>query len=153
MKIRLKLKYLAFMIPLHVFAQWTPLNSNTTNTLNDVYFVIQDTGFVVGNNGDLLKTIDAGANWTKVNHSATHDLRAIYFPSKQVGYMDGLKTVDGGMTWSPLIMPNGNTFTSAFFISHSIGFFCHNGTQSEISKAIDGGITWSNKKIIRTDCS
>ena len=46
-------------------AQWTQLNSGTTEWLQSVYFVNSDTGFALGNVGIILKTTDGGDSWTK----------------------------------------------------------------------------------------
>ena len=47
-------------------AQWYPVNSNTSEDLNDIYFVSENTGYCAGNNGIILKTNDGGENWETV---------------------------------------------------------------------------------------
>lgn len=56
-------------------AQWYPVNSNTTENLNDILFVDSLTGYCVGGgdeygfpegNGVILKTTDGGENWTTI---------------------------------------------------------------------------------------
>lgn len=47
-------------------AQWTPLNSTTTQTLNDVDFLDQNYGVIVGNAGTILLTTDGGMTWNDI---------------------------------------------------------------------------------------
>ena len=41
---------------------WQSQISGTTNPLHSVYFINEDTGWVVGDNGTILKTSDGGVN-------------------------------------------------------------------------------------------
>lgn len=43
---------------------WVAQNSNTTESLNEIYFLDAKTGYVVGTNGLLLKTTDGGDNFS-----------------------------------------------------------------------------------------
>lgn len=56
-------------------AQWYPVNSNTTENLNDIFFIDSLTGYCVGGpdawgaslgNGVILKTTDGGENWSTI---------------------------------------------------------------------------------------
>jgi hypothetical protein len=51
---------LTICLPLASIAQWTVLDAGTIETLNEIVFPIPDTGFVVGANGTLLRTLDGG---------------------------------------------------------------------------------------------
>ncbi len=42
---------------------WVQLNSGTSNYLNDIMFIGQDTGYVAADYGQLLVTFDGGNNW------------------------------------------------------------------------------------------
>ena len=95
--------------------------------LQDVYFMDDQNGLVVGNGGLMLKTSDGGKTWEKVEvdmrppgagqrpggggppggfgRGGPAPLYNIYFVDENVGYITGgggtiLKTEDGGRTWA-----------------------------------------------------
>src|SRR5688500_3687831 len=133
-----------FFFLLHLFAQWTVIPSNTTNTLNDVFFISRDTGFIAGDSL-LLMTSDAGMSWEKVNLPSAFNFNTIHFPSKTVGYTNGLKTIDGGISWDT-INPITTEWAvySMYFINDTTGFYVSGWA---IGKTIDGGFTWSEVQI------
>lgn len=80
---------------------WAAQTSGTTEYLFAVHFVDAMIGWVVGDSGTIIKTVDDGANWaaqTRVTEGALHD---VHFFDAQVGWAVGqngtiLKTTDGG---------------------------------------------------------
>ncbi len=89
------------------FAQedWEWQYSTTIEDLNGVYFVNKDTGWIIGNNGTILNTIDGGENWYQQNSGTTNDLKAVHFINDSVGWVVGketmLNTEDGGISKNP----------------------------------------------------
>ena len=87
-------------------AQWTILSSGTSNNLYDVYFTSVDTGYIVGENGLIKKTVDGGENWTTQTSGVNGFLHGIVFINETTtGYAvewNGkvIKTTDAGTTWS-----------------------------------------------------
>ena len=86
------------------FAQWSKLNSGTTEELNAIYFVDSNIGFTCGKNGYVGKTINGGSSWTDVSLSNAFNLFDLYFIDSLKGYVVGLnaliyKTTDGGLSW------------------------------------------------------
>jgi photosystem II stability/assembly factor-like uncharacterized protein len=81
--------------------------------LNTVWFTNPATGFVMGDDGGNLKTIDSGKTWTHFNiipdNPNFYDIYTLRFFNKKVGYFltrlngsvqDGIyKTINGGVTW------------------------------------------------------
>jgi photosystem II stability/assembly factor-like uncharacterized protein len=51
-------------------AQWTRINSTTPETLNDVDFLDENYGVIVGNHSTILLTSNAGSTWTDINNGA-----------------------------------------------------------------------------------
>ena len=47
--------------------------------LNTIYFYSDSIGYVVGDNGAILKTTDAGDNWIDLNSNTTKDITDIIF--------------------------------------------------------------------------
>ncbi len=93
-------------------AQWTPLNSTTTNYLNDVDFLTSNYGVIVGNSGTILLTQDGGSTWNDINHNSIfddiHSVSVINFDTilistrHSISYTIGsvYKTTDGGLNWN-----------------------------------------------------
>ena len=116
-------------------ADWTVLREDDIlrgdgieGMLQDVYFMDNQNGLVVGNGGLMLKTSDGGKTWEKVEidmrppgagqrpggggppgggfgRGGPPPLYNIYFVDENVGYITGgrgtiLKTEDGGKTWA-----------------------------------------------------
>lgn len=74
---------------------------------NDVTFVNSDkqVGYIVGNNGLILKTVDAGSNWSIINTTyRQYNLTSVDFFDVNNGVAVGtngniLRTTDAGLTW------------------------------------------------------
>ena len=110
-------------------ADWTVLREDDIlrgdgieGMLQDVYFMDDQNGLVVGNGGLMLKTSDGGKTWEKMEvnmqppgagqrpgggfgRGGPAPLYNIYFVDENVGYITGgrgtiLKTEDGGKTWA-----------------------------------------------------
>lgn len=90
------------------YAVWTTEASGTTQDLNAIYFVSDDTGFAVGNSGAVRQSIDGGTTWAGVALGTTVNLADVVFAGTQEGYFLGasyevFKTTDGGASFAPLI--------------------------------------------------
>lgn len=120
---------------------WSLLDIDTTENLNKVYFTNDTTGFILGDNGLLLSTLDGGSIWDTIATNVLHDSRTISFANEDVGYMNGLKTTDGGATWLPQVSSEIYGFMYAYdenriMAGHGSSF---NGT---IYESNDGGLSW-----------
>jgi len=89
------------------------------NYIQSVYFTDVNTGYIVGGDGTILKTIDAGISWIIEGYGFIHSLWSIHFPNSNIGYaVSGkgiLKTSDEGATWSILSSGTSNTLYSVYF--------------------------------------
>jgi photosystem II stability/assembly factor-like uncharacterized protein len=129
-------------------AQWTqeyPYLQN--NTLTSIYFTDANTGYIVGSQGAILKTTDAGINWTGLMSGTTDDLNSICFTEVNTGYTVGgsgtiLKTSDGGIIWTALSGVNSYYHNSIFFINTDTGYA--GGENFNIIKTINGGASWTD---------
>lgn len=87
---------------------WTRLDI-TGDFFQDIEFVSDQVGYVVGLGGTVLKTLDAGATWTTLRNgrgftTADTPFRALAFIDEQKGYIVGdqgtfWRTLDGGTNW------------------------------------------------------
>ncbi len=104
---------------------WQDLNNPATSSLWGVHFINNDTGFVVGENGQLFKTKDGGNNWNALNSGVNDHLLAIHFFNDNEGYAVGgywfnpvtskiLYTSDGGDTWVQETSPVSNELYEVF---------------------------------------
>lgn len=108
-------------------------------------FFNPDTGFVVGNYGEIYKTYDAGLTWDRMKKSFTDD--SFYdlsfatedevFAAARTGIY---KTIDKGHTWQKLPNLPNRYFSSISFPSDQIGF----ASAYEIFKTVDGGSQWTS---------
>jgi len=127
---------------------------NTVNTFNSIYFIDQNTGWVVGFGGIMMKTTNAGTSWDTVTIPTNGALRQIQFIDSNYGWAVGLeetggnprgiilRTTDSGMNWERIDMGLGNFFNSFCFVNQNLGW----GVGSGIQKTIDGGLNWVTQK-------
>ena len=126
---------------------WNEQASGTGENLHDIFFINQDIGWVVGNDGVIRKTIDGGVTWTGSLSGVIWDLRGVFFQNATRGWAVGkegtlLITTDGGTSWSST---NNSGVTehlrSVYFASDNNGWAVgDNGTNLQ---STDNGVTWS----------
>jgi photosystem II stability/assembly factor-like uncharacterized protein len=133
---------------------WNPQTSGSANVLENIDNVDDCVGYVIGDNGTILKTTDNGNSWTPQNSgTTTASLRGVKFVNADTGYVDGsgntiLKTINGGTTWTN-IAPNlpGDSWNNLWvFDANTI--IAVGGVAATLAPALikstDGGITWTS---------
>ncbi|MCD6024274.1 MAG: hypothetical protein K0Q91_1190 [Fibrobacteria bacterium] len=125
---------------------WTSLGSAglTTENLHHVYFRgTSDTGFIVGANGTILRTVN-GTTWTKMTSGTGEALRGVYLSatSQDTVYAVGSggairKTVTGG-NWSG--RTNSQILRGVTWHSSTVGFAA--GDSGVILRTTNGGLGW-----------
>lgn len=129
--------------------------SNLNILAKCVYFIDDKIGFA-GGNGIICKTIDGGLTW-ETDSVSNLTFYSIFFVNKNIGFAVGgqssiggtggkipgsivFKTINAGMTWQKLNIPNTSyELHSVFFINENIGFAIGLGLPI---KTTDGGETW-----------
>lgn len=101
------------------------------------------TGFIVGDYGSVLKSIDSGNSWDIVNTGLTENFNTVTIVDSNtilISSENGLiKSLDGGKSWTRNVITKGKV-VKTFFTSGLVGHAaCKNGT---MLKTIDGGVTW-----------
>ena len=116
--------------------QWAQVNVPTTNALYDISFPTPTIGYIGGDTGTLLKSVDSGQNWSLINISldnvaANYPLGAIHdltFIDQNYGYMlmaepnfslfspnpamsSLWETQNGGSNWRQMEGSNSNLLT------------------------------------------
>jgi photosystem II stability/assembly factor-like uncharacterized protein len=122
--------------------------SNTTKSLSSVHFVNHDLGFIVGQDGIILKTTDGGVSWISQVFLASEWWAGVFFINENVGYTFSyhsgkiIKTNDGGVNWS-INFSSSSTyyhFRSIWFTDENHGFAVGDG--GVIMSTSNGGSTW-----------
>lgn len=136
-------------LPLNLYSQngwyWTN-QSPITNNLFDICFANDMTGYIVGNNGVVLKTIDGGYSWSPKAGGGGIWLYSVFFTSPTTGYTLGiqtgvLKTTNGANSWMPIIAPSNAGYQVVYFINQNTGFVGGQYTES-ILKTTNAGNNW-----------
>jgi len=116
-------------------------------TLYSVYFVDNNTGWIVGGNGTILHTDNKGKIWNQQSYDKTYDLHSICFINESTGWIVGshgiiLKTIKGGTDWVEQNVGISDTsFFDVFFVNDSTGWIV--GRYGTIFNTSDGGDNWS----------
>ncbi len=132
---------------------WVVQARHDSISYEDIYFLNQDTGWISGEKGLLLKTTDGGKHWSKLQIADKKSwIYAIYFSNKQNGIAVGmhpgrplkvfLKTNDGD-TWNNLEKGVPEAFyTDITFINKNEGYA---GGLQYILHTGDGGNSWQKQ--------
>lgn len=128
--------------------EWKLKTNLTTNALFDIFFVNKMNGWIVGENGIVLRTSNGGDTWIGQKSNTTVSLRSVFFVDSLNGYVVGsdgkiIKSTDGGANWE--IQASGTKFYlfNVFFISKEIGWVVGGNTfNGTIMKTTDSGMTW-----------
>lgn len=133
-------------ITFFAFSQWYWVNPKPTGyVLFDVDFINETTGYVIGEKGTLMKTVDAGETWDFIPTGTYADFQFLRFTSESVGYASTidahiLKTTDGGYSWQTLLTDTLENIYDIFFLNDNTGFIA--ADHGNLLRTVDGGITW-----------
>jgi len=145
---------------------WDSIASFPGKQIYSLSFFSVDSGLVAGYDG-IYRTTDSGNHWDLVwgirqSGYQYGGLKQICFPTSEIGYSIGLgrtqsgaknnfdnfllKTTDSGLRWDTICTFN-QSLTSLYFLNADTGFV---GTEQGILyKTVNGGLTWSEKNIIK----
>lgn len=144
------MKKLLFQVLLCIYvnaaAQWTQQVSGVNSFIESVHFLSADTGYVSGDDGVILKTVNGGQTWISQSHPPGSTLSAIRFWDVDTGYTVGnygtiKKTTNGGATWLDIINNNYNSLMDICYVSASNIYA--SGFYGTIIHSTDAGNTWT----------
>ncbi|MFA7289990.1 MAG: YCF48-related protein, partial [Melioribacteraceae bacterium] len=146
----LKISLFFFLFTITIYSQkgWEKQVSGTTEHLNGLYFIDTNHGFIVGNNGTLLRTTDSGTKWEKQSTGTSNDLSSISFVDLQNGFIWGsnktfLRTKDGGATWHNLSDSLVDGIVPYAFLDANTALGVKEGWDSiTVFKTINNGLSW-----------
>jgi len=126
---------------------WVHTEHPPVRSLNNVYFLDEEIGFVVGGNANVLKSYDGGDSWLKIDTGTqTAYYEEVYFLNEQFGFISDMtgrlyKTTDGGENWTQITIPGVNQGLEAIrFIDENTGYIA--GSAGVFAKTTNGGEDW-----------
>ena len=138
---------------------WTVLTTEATYNHRSIFFIDENMGWIVGQSGLILKTIDSGENWTLQNGGTLNNLLSVYFIDDNTGWIVGengtiLKTTDSGENWTT--QDGGtqfatHTLAAVFFVDESTGWAGGVSETQSIIQTTDGGNNWSPSTVLSLD--
>ncbi len=147
---------ITIIFPILCYSQisWVSQNSGTTASLDGVYFVDENNGWVAGWGQIILHTTNGGETWGLQNTPVT-SLHCIFFTDPQNGWASGLggdviHTTNGGDTW---VFQDNLDFQDIFklyFVDENNGWaaggffdFLSGSYGRAIYNTTDGGASWN----------
>jgi len=133
-------------------SNWKSSSSGTSENLNSVYFPFTDTGYVVGANGVILRTVNAGVKWTSQTSTVTsNNLNCVYFLNDKWGFIAGdkgtiLTTTNAGATWTAVTSGTTANLMSIDFTTSKIGYAV--GTNGTLLITTNGGSSWASQTLV-----
>ncbi len=125
---------------------WNSLTSSvfSEGMMNKVFFSDENTGYVIGFQGKISKTVNKGSNWIAQSSGVSVTLNSLHFINN-TGYIVGnngtiLKTTNGGTNWVKQVSNTTNNLNSVFFINTETGYIV--GANGTILRTKNGGGNW-----------
>jgi photosystem II stability/assembly factor-like uncharacterized protein len=117
--------------------------------LSSVFFTDSNTGYIAGDSGIILKTINGGTDWISQNLGTLNALSSVFFADIATGYVVGdsgtiLKTINGGIDWISQNSGTSDRLTDVYFTDLNTGYVI--GENGAILATIDGGASWISQR-------
>jgi photosystem II stability/assembly factor-like uncharacterized protein len=130
--------------------QWNTISANTSAELDDLFFVNQNTGYLVGLNGVIRKTVNGGTSFTNITGIPTNtNLYSVHFINQNTGWIAGqasamYKTTNGGTSWTQQTLPNYTFIVrQVSFVDANVGY-ATGASNGNLFRTTDGGNTWTS---------
>jgi photosystem II stability/assembly factor-like uncharacterized protein len=129
---------------------WNQVNVSNYGVFSDLYAINNDTVFIIGYDGIVLKTENGGLTWFSVILNTQDDLSTIIFlnPNKILISGSGVQftSSDYGNTWIIDTIATSTRFETVFFTENNIGWIAGvnwDAWQAVVYKTSDGGEHWN----------
>jgi photosystem II stability/assembly factor-like uncharacterized protein len=135
---------------------WDSVNLSNTS-INDFYFLNNNTGWACGESGKIFKTTNSGSSWENQSLTTYSKLNRLYFTDNINGHIASdsgnyFKTSNGGTNWIQYSIHPKCSFSSIKFATASIGYMCGYYRdvgmfsyiyRPQLYKTTNGGTNWS----------
>jgi photosystem II stability/assembly factor-like uncharacterized protein len=110
------------------------------------HFLSADQGWITGEGGQLLQTLNGGQSWTIADSRTNVNLRGLTFLGPAMGWAVGeagviRRTNDGGISWQQQYSPVGAALNSVDFRFSNLGLIA--GDCGTLLRTTNGGTTWN----------
>ena len=124
---------------------WRRQRAPSRTELIHIDFVNDKRGWIVGEGGTILNTVDEGETWTRQTSGTKATIYHVDFRDDKKGWAVGergtiLRTTDGGQTWSAVVTSAKVTILSVQFLNDDDGWVI--GRSGTILRTEDKGLTW-----------
>jgi photosystem II stability/assembly factor-like uncharacterized protein len=117
--------------------------------LSGIFFINDNTGWVVGYPGYIGKTTNGGS-FTAQPTGVVDRLNDVFFINDNTGWVVGgdfslekiFKTTNGGTNWEPQTSGTANKLFSVYFINENTGWSVGGPSSPKVIKTTNGGINW-----------
>lgn len=138
---------------------WIALDTPTNKNLNKICFINNQTGWVAGDSGLIMKTNDGGGDWILQQTNIDNNIEEIFMRNADYGWALGiqlptsdradygtviLSTSNGGLTWNNYLYPD-EYFLAIFFLDSLNGWM--GGEYGKLMGTTNGGISWFNANV------
>ena len=144
MKSIFRISIALLVISYTTYSQWYTQSSGVINSLKSVYFINENTGYVIGE-GLILSTTNAGTNWNNVSLPGRNN--DILFVNSNTGFICSdsgrvYKTSNAGLNWSLVNTGTFNNLMRISFLDESTGLIV--GFNRTILKTTNSGVSWGS---------
>lgn len=128
----------------------------TGTSREDYFFLDAQTGWSVGDNGEIFKTADGGKTWARQDSGLRTRLLAIAFADANSGWAVGefgavLRSTDGGKTWSQQALGLSDSGMRLRVIDANTAVAYSSYGYSRVRRTTDGGKTWTEASFTPTE--
>ena len=137
---------IAFFVFHFAFTQWHWQNCTPQgNHINDMVFINDLEGWLVGNSGTIMHSLNGGFDWSYQECYLYRDLLDLEVLDESRLWITGtngliLHSNDGGLFWEQQNSGSNENLTSICFTDSIHGWIA--GSKNSILKTVDGGIIW-----------
>ena len=132
-------------------SQWMLQNSGTQANLRDVHFVDANRGWAVGEGGVIVGTHDGGRSWYVVQPSVTAlPLKAVWRNSNTLAWAGGTSgayaftgATPDSLQWNLGSFGASNQVFGVQFVDDQTGFAVGSNGTGLVLRTVDGGLVWS----------
>lgn len=134
-------------------SNWTWVNPKPSGFNNNkVHFISPDTGFIMNNNGDLLKTSNAGQSWSRVYSVSVAASMSIQGRTILIVPIYGAVRIsqDAGNTWTGKSRDNQSDFVELCQVISADTFILVSKNSGKVMRSFNGGNSWQTYTTGRT---